>query len=267
MFEFGVDQAAGLRAATSHNPPVVMPVATTGRPGQAYELICTVASQLNAAGRDAVIIDGSAIEVGEHRAHDGSHLGLMHALLDASIGSLGAPMPSADWLVMPGAKGLQVLQQTARAAGAAVALSRLLAPFASGTVVLLYAPASTIAALFAGLQAQVIVPVLDMPQATIDAYGSLKVLHGAGLWPVLAPMHCEPDAAQAPLMQVVRSVCDCAERYLNYPVEQWPVSTLGKRVQEAALNAPLPPGTQIAQQPAARNNFSGLAVGSPAGWS
>ena len=267
MFEFGVDQAAGLRAATSHNPPVVMPLATTGRPGQAYELICTVASQLNAAGRDAVIIDGSAIEAGEQRACDGSHLGLVHALLDASIGSLGAQTPSADWLVMPGAKGLEVLQQTARAAGAAVALSRLLAPFASGTVVLLYAPAPAIAALFAGLQAQVIVPVLDMPQATIDAYGSLKTLHGAGLWPVLAPMQCGPDLSRAPLMQVVRSVCDCAERYLCYQVDQWPVATLGTRVQEAALNAPLPPGTQIAQQPAARNNFSGLAVGSPAGWS
>lgn len=267
MFEFGVDQAAGLRATSSTNPPVVMPVATTARPGQAYELICTIASQLNAMGQDAVIIDGSAIEAVERRLHDGSHLGLMHALLDTSIGSLGAPLPSAEWLVMPGAKGLQVLQQTARAAGASVALSRLLAPFASGTVVLLYAPASTISALFAGLQAQVLVPVLDMPQATIDAYGSLKSLHAAGLWPVLAPMHCEADAAQAPLAQVVRSVCDCAHRYLNYPVEQWAVSTLGQRVREAAFTVPWPAGTSLPAQTSAMNNFAGHAAATPTRWS
>ncbi|AOW12235.1 hypothetical protein LPB72_14830 [Hydrogenophaga crassostreae] len=267
MFEFGVDQAAGLRTTSPTNPPVLMPVATTARPGQAYELICTVASQLNAMGHDAVIIDGSAIEAVERRSHDGSHLGLIHALLDSSIGSLGAPLPSAEWLVMPGAKGLQVLQQTARAAGATVAVSRLLAPFAAGTVVLLYAPAPTISALFAGLQAQVLVPVLDLPQATIDAYGSLKTLHGAGLWPVLAPMHCQAEATQAPLAQVVRSVCDCAHRYLHYPVEQWAVDTLGQRVREAAFTVPGPSGASLAVQTGAMNNFAGHAAAIPTRWS
>ena len=255
MFEFEYHQAAGLRAAPSKNAPaVVMPVASTARPGQAYEVLCTMAAQLNAAGREAVIVDGSAIEAPERRSRDGSHLGLEHALQDPSIGGLGAPGASGEWLVMPAAIGLQTLLQTARAGGAVVALSRLLAPFAGGTVVLLYAPAATLGALFAGVQAQAVVPVLAMPQATIDAYGSLKTLHAAGLWPVLAPMDGEPVANQAPLAQVVRSVSDCAQRYLNFSVEEWPMATWGRRAQEAALAAPRSQGTAFmapSTQPAA----------------
>jgi hypothetical protein len=267
MFEFGYDQASGLRGAPPKNSAVVMPVVSTSRPGQAYELLCTVATQLSALGRDAVIVDGSAYEVGERRALDGSHLGLIHALQDPTIGGLGTAGPSSEWLVMPGAMGLQSLQQTARAAGAAVVLSRLLAPFASGTVVLLYAPATTLSALFAGLQAQVIVPVLALPQATIDAYGSLKVLHAAGLSPVLAPLASGAELEQAPLAQVVRSVCDCAERYLSYPVEQWASDAWGLRVQEAAISASWLPGTLPMPQTASSAGYLEHAAANPTRWS
>lgn len=267
MFEFGYDQAAGLRPAPPKNPAMVMPVASTSRPGQAYELLCTVATQLSALGREAVIIDGSAQEVGERRALDGSHLGLMHALQDATISGLGSAGPSSEWLVMPGAMGLQSLQQTARAAGAAVALSRLLAPFASGTVVLLYAPATALSALLAGTQAQAIVPVLALPQATIDAYGSLKVLHAAGLSPVLAPMASGQELAQAPLAQVVRSVCDCADRYLSYSAELWASDSWGLHVQEAAISAPWLPGTHPLPQTLSPATYLEHPASNPTRWS
>jgi hypothetical protein len=267
MFEFDVNQAAGLSVPASISAPVVMPVATTARPGQAYELICTIASQLNAMGHDAVIIDGTATETGEHNVRDGGHLGLAHALFDTSIAGLGAPRPGNEWLVMPGARGLQVLQQTAQAAGSMVAMSRLLAPFASGTVVLLYAPAATLGALFSGQQAVTIVPVLGAAQATLDAYGSLKVLHAAGLSPVLAPIGSDTEATSAQLGQVVRNVCDCAQRHLGYPVGQWALETLGQQVRACGLTAPWQTGASPSLQAGALNNFAGHAAANPSRWS
>ncbi|MEX1167104.1 MAG: hypothetical protein WEK74_09600 [Hydrogenophaga sp.] len=240
MFEFGVHQASGFQAAGRIEPAVVMPVATTSRPGQAYEVLCAVATQLGAIGLDVVIIDGSAQEVTSPGQRDGRHLGLIRALEDPSIGGLGAAGPTGEWLVMPGSLGLQALMLTARAAGPGMVVSRLLAPFASGTVVLLYAPAAQLAALLAGLQVPVMVPVSNMAQATLDAYGSVKALHAGGLSPVLAPMDMAVDSAQAPLGQVVRSVCDCAERYLSHPLPQWDISEWGQKVRAAAFAAPWP---------------------------
>ena len=269
MFEFGYDQAAGLRAAPTAQPAVVMPVAATSRPGQAYELLCTIASQLSALGRTVVIVDASAQESGEYHSPDGSHFGLVHALQDPSVSGVGAAGPGAEWLVMPGALGLKALQQTAQAGGSGVALSRMLAPFAAGTVVLLYAPATSLSALLAGSEVAIIVPVLAMSQATIDAYGSIKVLHAVGLTPVLAPMDVAGESAQAPLAQVVRSVCDCAQRYLNYPVEQWALSAVGLQVQDAAVAAPAMPGAGIAHAQAPSADVARLlsATVNPTRWS
>jgi hypothetical protein len=263
MFEFAVDQASQLHSPTQGDSAVVMPVACTSRPGQAYEVLCALATQLNSAGRDAVIVDGSAQEVGASRGRDGRHFGLLHALEDPSVSGLGAPGPASEWLVMPGAIGLQRLQQTARAAGAAVALSRLLAPFSASTVVLLYAPAATLSALLAGLNAHAIVPVLDMPQATIDAYASVKLLHGAGLTPVLAPMASMVEPTQAPLGQVVRSVRDCAERYLGYDVEQWPLSSWGEQVQKVAFSASLPQSSPLGEDAAGALKYLGQTALAP----
>lgn len=253
MFEFGWDQAAGLRAEPAGSGPTLMPVASTAQPARAYELLCTVATHLDALGRHPVIVDGSATEAVEHRSNDGSHLGLLHALQDPSISGLARPADGSDWLVMPGSLGLQALQQTARVAGASAALSRLLAPFAAGTTVLLYAPAMHLASLLAGLQARVLVPVLPQAQGSFDAYGSTKLLHRAGLSPVLAPLDADPALRQAPLDQVVRSVAECAHRHLDYAIEIWPLDSWGLRVQESALLQPThlnPHDGQRARRPA-----------------
>jgi len=238
MFEFGWDQAAGLRTESPANGPAMMPVASTAQPARAYELLCALATHLGALGHQAVIIDGTASESLERRGNDGSHLGLLHVLQDPSIAGLGRAPEGAEWLVMPGALGLQALQQTARAAGATVALSRLLVPFAPGTLVLLYAPAVHLASLLAGSQAHTLVPVLPQAQASIDAYGSLKLLHGAGLSPVLAPLDHDLEPAQAPLQQVVQAVTDCAQRHLGYAVDTWPLESWGARVQASAQAMP-----------------------------
>jgi hypothetical protein len=80
--------------------------------------------------------------------------------------------------------------------------------------------------------------VLNQPQATVDAYGALKLLHAAGLSPVLAPLATDETPAQTPLQQVVDTVTDCAQRHLGLAVDAWPVDTWGACVQASALTPP-----------------------------
>lgn len=253
MFEIGHDQAAGLRGELPSTCAALMPVASPTQPGRAYEMLCTLAAHLTALGREAVIVDGSAMEASARRSgHDGSHLGLLHALQDPSISGLGRAPEGAEWLVMPAAHGLQELQQTARAAGARVSLARLLSPFSSDALVILYAPALTLGALFAGLPARALVPVLPKAQASLDAYGSLKLLHGAGLEPVLAPQAAGFEPESVPLQQVVDTVVECAARHLGLTVETWPAQTWGPRVLESALSRSGPKAASAAQRRGAR---------------
>lgn len=238
MFEIGVDQASGLRGERPRGGAALMPVACPAQPARAYEWLCTLASHLTSLGREAVIVDGTANEAGARRGQGGGHLGLLHALQDPSISGLGRAPEGAEWLVMPGAGGLQMLQQTAQAAGADVALSRLLAPFSHEVLVLLFAPAQTLCALLPGVATRALVPVLPQAQASIDAYGALKLLHNAGLAPVLAPLASGFEPEPVPLQQVVDTVADCAARHLGVSVDAWPVQTWGLRVLESALQQP-----------------------------
>lgn len=262
MFEPGFDQAAGLRGEPPAGGPVLMPVASPAQPARAYELLCTLASSLTAQSRAVVIIDGTATEATSRDRHDGAHLGLMRVLQDPSIAHLDRPTDGADWLVMPGAVGLQALQETAQAAGAQVALSRLLTPFAPGVLVLLFAPAFSLAGLLQGLAARALVPVIEQPQSSIDAYGAVKLLHSAGLSPVLAPL---ASSAPAALQTVVNTVADTAQRHLGLPLESWPAATWALRVQESAIARPSPahthgyhglvPGALHAGRPAAAHSL------------
>lgn len=237
MFEPGFDQASGLRGDPPAGGPVLMPVASPAQPARAYEWLCTLAASLTAQGRAVVIVDGTATEAISRDRHDGAHLGLMRVLQDPSIAHLDRPTDGADWLVMPGAAGLQALQETAQAAGAQVALSRLLTPFAPGVLVLLYAPAFSLAGLLHGTAARALVPVIEQPQSSIDAYGAVKLLHTAGLSPVLAPL---ATGAAAALQTVVSTVADTAQRHLGLPLDSWPVATWALRVQESAIARPRP---------------------------
>lgn len=257
MFDIGHDQAAGLRGPSPRAGAALMPVACPAQPARAYEMLCTLAAHLTSLGREAVIVDASANEASPRSGLDGSHLGLLHALQDPSISGLGRAPEGAEWLVMPGALGLQALQKTAHAAGAGVALSRLLAPFSADALVLLFAPAQALGTLLAGFPARALVPVLPQAQASIDAYGALKLLHSAGISPVLAPLApgFEPEAV--PLQQVVDTVTDCADRHLGLRVDTWPVHTWGLRVQESALMRPDPSDTDALQRRGVRSAAAG----------
>ena len=198
-----------------------MPLASPALPSRAFEWLCQLAMDLSDAGHAVAVIDATATE----RA--GLPDGLLGALNDASVAHLGPACARGDWLVMPGRRGLQALQATARAGGADTALSRLFAPFANDVLVLLYAPAQDLVTLLAEAPARVLVPVIDQPQASIDAYGALKWLHAAGLSPVLAPLDAPP--------QVLANVADCARRHLNLQVPVWPRAEWARRLPESAL--------------------------------
>lgn len=237
MFEIGHDQAAGLRTAVAHrNGPCVMSVASPAQPARAYEMLCRLASQLLRAGHTPVILDGTSAEAQGRDGSDGSHLGLMHALTDASVSGIGQPAEGHEWLVMPAAMGLHALQQTALTAGGNVALSRLLSPFAQDTLLLLFAPAHALSPLAGALSARVMVPVLSWPQASIDAYGALKLLHMAGAVPVLAPL--EDDEPQGALQTVLNTVADCAQRHLGIETERWSERVWASCVLESASGRP-----------------------------
>ena len=238
MFEFGVDQAAGLRKPSAPAPGVhVMPVVSLSRPALAYELLCTLAAQLTALRQSVVIIDGSAGEQPGQQRQPGVHLGLLQALQNPDVGGLEQAPQGAEWLVMPGALGLQALAQTTRLAGPAVALSRLAAPFSPGVCVLVFASAAVHAELFGGLGARALVPVLDRTQTTLDAYGAVKQLLQGDVTPVLAPWTDGMSPPAVPLQQVVDTVTDCARRHLGVAVDTWPQASWAQRTQLCALAA------------------------------
>ncbi|MCW5655620.1 hypothetical protein [Hydrogenophaga sp.] len=231
MFEPGFDQAAGLRAEAASASPCLMPVASPAQPARAYEWLCTLAGELTAQGRAVAVVDANASET--PRAHPAP--GLLQALQDPSVAGLEHASDGGDWLVMPGAQGLRALRETAHAAGAENALTRLLAPFAPGVLVLLFASAFDLADLLPGQRARALVPVLEQPQSSIDAYGSVKLLHGAGLAPVLAPL---ASGAPAALQTVVSTVAETAQRHLGFKPETWPAASWAQRVQAGAIERP-----------------------------
>ncbi|TNF62233.1 MAG: hypothetical protein EP306_04025 [Burkholderiales bacterium] len=236
MFEFAFDQAAGLRASAPVLPARVLPVAATAQPAQGYELLCRLAGCLATPDQPVVIVDASARESQRRTVDEGRHLGLLQVLRDPSVSGLGRPADQAEWLVLPGALGLQALAGTAATVGPAVALSRLLVPFAAGALVLLYGPAQGLSGLFGGTAVPVMVPLVAQPQASMDAYASVKRLHGAGLRPVLAPL---AEAGASPAFgRVQDTVVDCARRHLLLELECWPAATWGHRALEAAVAAP-----------------------------
>lgn len=236
MFEIGHHQAAGLRNALL--PPLkvhVVPVSSLSHPEQAYELLCTLAAHLTALQETVVIIDGSSSEAKAWGPQPGSQFGLLHALQDPSIAGLEHAPQGSEWLVMPAALGLQALAQTGQLAGSEVALARLVAPFAPGVCLLVFASAPLLAAVFGGLDARALVPVVDQAQGKLDAYSALKWLHLGGVVPVLVPLADRTGQGNAPLQQAVHAVLDCAQRHLGLLPDVWAQTSWGSRALASAL--------------------------------
>lgn len=238
MFEPGAHQAAGLQGAALSGSALLMPLASSARPAQAYDWLCEVAARLSAAGHAVVVLDATAAEQPAlHRTGSSRDmpLGLLRALIDPSVVQLERPLDDAEWLVLPAALGLERLLDTARAGGPRAALSRLLAPFAADVVVLLFAPAAALGELLCDTGAHIMVPVVGPAQAGLDTYAAAKLLHFAGLQPVLCPP--QQDAAGE---RTTRSVSDCARRHLDLDWPVWSAESWVTRIPVVAQVAPSP---------------------------
>ncbi len=226
-------QAAGLRAGPLHGSASLVPVVSPVEPEQAYEALYWLACRIRDTGLAPVILDATAQE---NPKAPGA--GLMQ-VLDAP--ETHAFRPMEPWPILPSAQGLKALQATARAGGARIAVSRLLAPFDHQTAALLYAPADELAGLLSGTSASVMVPVLQPEPGSIDVYCAVKLLHQADLVPVLAPLDtgANDGPGNAGLDQVVRSVADCARRHLGLEIAVWPDRQWGDLAREGALTRTL----------------------------
>lgn len=252
MFEPGAHQAAGLQGTALSGSALLMPLASSARPAQSYDWLCEVAARLTAAGHAVAVLDATAVEEPAlnrtGKARD-LPLGLLRALIDPSVVQLERPLDDAEWLVLPAALGLERLLDTARAAGSRTALTRLLAPFAADVVVLLFAPATALGELLCDSGAHAMVPVVGPAQTGLDTYAAAKLLHFAGLQPVLCPLPQDP-AGERITQGVIHSVTDCARRHLG---TEWPVWT----AESWAVRIPV-----VAQAAQAPNDPNALTGGS-----
>lgn len=239
MFDPGVHQALGLQRSKLFEGPVVLAVASPSDPSQGYELLWEIGSQILAVGRVPVVLDAHAQEAPLHAGRGVGQQGLLQVLHDTSIVNIERGGADAEWLAMPAYEGLKTLQATAHAGGARLAISRLLAPFASSVVVLLYAPAISLAALLPGMPATVAVPVHSDAESGLNAYGSAKLLVQAGITPVLLPSADSRTgrAASHRLAKVVRNVGECAERHLGLSLAAWPRESWGYLAVDSATGA------------------------------
>ncbi|GAA6143270.1 hypothetical protein [Hydrogenophaga sp. 5NK40-0174] len=251
MFDPGVHQALGLQRSKLHEGPLVLCVACPAFAEQGYEILCELAAQINAAGRQAVVLDAHACEAPLHQASPGKRWGLLHALHDSSVVNVERGGSREDWLVLPAQQGIKTLQATARAGGARLAVSRLLAPFGSSVITLLYAPAQHIASLMGGMKATAVVPVVADPQSCLDAYGAVKVLYHAGLSPALLPGADKRSGYTESelLTRVMSNVGECAQRYLGHQVVAWPEQSWGHLALDQASSAAVNWGEHEPEEP------------------
>lgn len=222
MFEPGFDQAAGLRGElpSPRSGTRFLALASPTQPSHAFEWLCQLALDLCANGQNVVVLDANASERSDTAA------GLIAALDDPAMAYLSAGADT-DWLVLPARHGLQAVLATARTAGTEAAMARLLAPFSADALVMLFAPAPDVCELLDGRSCAVLVPLTDRPQASIDAYASVKLLHAVEQQPVLAPL----DVAA----QSIANVVDCAARHLGLALPVWPRTEWAYRLCDEAL--------------------------------
>ncbi len=253
MFDPGVHQALGLQRSKLHEGPLILCVASPASAEQGYEVLWELAAQIGNAGRQPVVLDAHACEAPLHQQPSGKQWGLLQALHDSSVVNLERGGSRDAWLVLPAQQGLKTLQATAVAGGARLAVSRLLAPFGSAAIVLLYAPAQHLASLMEGMPATAVVPVLADPQSCLDAYGAVKVLYYAGLTPALLP-HADrrsgyTETESELLTRVMKNVGECAQRYLGHPVVIWPEHSWGHLALDQASSAAVNWGEHEAEEP------------------
>jgi hypothetical protein len=222
MLDVSPHQAAGLQGFMPQADLRLAAVASDANPGTGLEPLWQVCAILQRLGYPVVVLDGTAQETDESP-------GLIHLLRDGPLrdtAALGSRVPVSSLAVVPAGKGLDVLGRQAVAAGLAP-LADLLPLFRRYGLLVLHAPATTLASL---LTHTATVPLVIMGQGAagvLSSYTSLKqIAVHTGLPCMVAALlrggsEAERKAARASLQTLQK----CASRHLGGPVRTTTIST------------------------------------------
>lgn len=223
MLDTGFHQGAGLHSLTPLSELRLLAVASQDNAASGLDTLWQACAILQRMGYPVVVLDGFTQESDESP-------GLQHLLQQApwhegiSLG-MGATAPALA--VIPSAAGLLQLQEHACGSGLAP-LPGLLDCFRSHGLLVLHAPAHTLAAVLPPLDA--ITPVVVMGQGAdgmLDTYRALKqITLRTGLPCMVANLLRGHGAAERHHAQAaLQALQDCAMRHLGGPVRTTTIAT------------------------------------------
>ncbi len=212
MLDIGLHQGSSLHC---HTPEVELRLATMvsqSGPGPALETLWQMCAQLRKLGYPVAVLDGTANE-----SDDAPGLQQLLSHAPWGEGSLpGANTQASSLTVLPALQGLQTLER--RALQLQQPLQALQALFRQYTLVVLYAPVTTLASpLMAGTTTT---PLLVMPpghSGVVDSYKHLKhLLVHAGMVGTVACVTPHSMAVQRQqASEGLQALRQCAERHLG----------------------------------------------------
>ena len=212
MLDISLHQGSSLHC---HTPEVELRVATMvsqSGPGPALETLWQMCAHLRKLGYPVVVLDGTADE-----SDDSPGLQQLLAHAPWGEGSLpGASTHASSLVVLPALQGLHTLERNAL--HLPQPLQALQALFRQYTLVVLYAPVTTLASpLLAGTTTT---PLLVMPtghSGVVDSYKQLKhlLVHAGMVGTVACVTPHSTSAQRQQASEGLQALRQCAERHLG----------------------------------------------------
>lgn len=215
MLDIGFHQAAGLHSFTPQSELRVLAVASEGNAALGVEALWQICAILQRLGYPVLVLDGTAQETEDSP-------GLLDLLQQTPWNngvSMNMGATASSLAVIPAAKGLAQIGQTARRTHAAP-LQSLLPYFRTYGLMVLHAPASTLGPL---LTHTATIPLVVMGQGSagvVNSYKSLKqiALHTGLPCMVAALLRGSSAAERRKTQSALLTLQRCAERHLGGPV-------------------------------------------------
>ena len=222
MLDISLHQAAGLQSFMPQAELRLVAVASDGNPANGLEALWQVCASLQRLGYPVVVLDGTAQETDDSP-------GLIHLLRDGQLrdtAALGHGIAASSLAVVPAGKGLGVLGRQAAAAGLAP-LAELLPVFRRYGLLVLHAPAATLASL---LTHTATIPLVIMGQGSagvLSSYTCLKqIAVHTGLSCMVAALLRGSSSAERKVAQAsLETLQNCARRHLGGPVRTTTIAT------------------------------------------
>ncbi|GAB4398272.1 MAG: hypothetical protein OHK0048_09410 [Rhodoferax sp.] len=208
MLDWALNQAAGLQALGLEAVPRLVSVASHGDQRLELPLLWALCRNWIDQGHTVLVLDG-------HSTESADNPGLLQKLQQ---GGLGPDEDGLDgsWKIMPAASGLAALD-TPNFIAIDTPQRQLASLFAHFGVVVVYAPASVLAALLRGTEAQPLVVVPPLHEGVLTAYRALKQLRLDGqlqatVTQIVLPELGTPSMTQTAPMEQLKA---CARNFLG----------------------------------------------------